>query len=113
MPGFLAIVVGACATFGFILIFASSNYTHVRVWRGIGSFLLGFPLGVITYLWLGIHLARTHNLSRFYSWPFGGENIARDGPLVASGLFWIAVWALSLFGASNLIPKSSNADRRR
>ena len=107
MPGLLAIVVGACATFGFILIFASSNYTHVRVWRGIGSFLLGFPLGVITYLWLGIRLARVHHLSRFYSWPFGGENIGRDGPLVASGLFWVGVWTLLLFAVSNLIPTKS------
>ncbi len=111
MPGFLAIIVGVCATAGFILIFAASNYTHVRLWRGIGSFLLGFPLGVITYLWLGIRLARVHHLSRFYSWPFGGENIARDAPLVASGLFWVAVWALLLFVVSNLLPTKKPARR--
>ncbi len=106
MPGFLAILIGVCATVGFILIFAASNYTHIRLWRGIGSFLLGFPLGALTYGWLGIRLARVHHLSRFYSWPFGGERIARDGPLVASGLFWVAVWFTALFLFSNLLMSS-------
>jgi len=109
----LPILIGACATVGFILIFAASKYRRVRLWRVIGSLLLGFPLGVLTYMWLGIHLARTHNLSRFYSWPFGGEHIARDGPLVASGLFWVAVWSVLLFSASTLLLKSSNAHQRR
>ena len=109
----LPILIGACATVGFILIFAASKNRRVRLWRVIGSLLLGFPLGVLTYMWLGIHLARTHNLSRFYSWPFGGEHIARDGPLVASGLFWVAVWFVQLFSASSLLLKSSNADQRR
>lgn len=113
MPGFLAILIGICATIGFILIFAASNYARVRLLRGIGSFLLGFPLGVITYGWLGIRLARLHHLSRFYSWPFGGEHIARDGPLIVSGLFWIAVWFLVLFAASNLLPNQSATARRR
>jgi hypothetical protein len=112
MPGFLAILVGVCATLGFILIFAASNYKHVRLWRGIGSFFLGFPLGLLTYGWLGIRLARVHHLSRFYSWPFGGSNIANDPALIASGLFWVAVWFIVLFGASSFL-KSSAADSRR
>jgi hypothetical protein len=110
MPGLLAILIGACATVGFILILAASRYRSPRLWRGIGSFLLSLPLGLFTYGWLGIHLARTHNLSRFYSWPFGGERIGRDGPLVASGLFWMAVWFVGLFMASNLLKKKSAAD---
>jgi hypothetical protein len=73
MPGLLAILIGACATVGFILIFAASRYRSPRLWRGIGSFLLCLPLGLLTYGWLGIHLARVHNLSRFYSWPFGAN----------------------------------------
>ena len=73
---------------------------------------VSFPLGVLTYMIVGIHLARTHNLSRFYSWPFGGEHIAHDGPLVASGLFWMAIWFVLLFSASSLLLKASNADRR-
>ena len=112
MPGFLAILIGVCATVGFILIFAASNYRSVRLIRGIGSFLLGFPLGLITYMGLGIYLARIHGLSRFYSWPFGGEHIGHDGPLIASGLFWVAVWFVILFGGSNLVLKTSNAARR-
>jgi hypothetical protein len=110
MPGLLAILIGAFATVGFILIFAASRYHNPRLWRGIGSFLLGLPLGLLTYGWLGIHLARKHNLSRFYSWPFGGERIARDGPLIASGLFWIVVWFVVLFVASNLLKKNAAAD---
>lgn len=113
MPGLLAILIGGCATVGFILIFAASNYKLPRLWRGIGSLLLSFPLGVLTYGWLGIHLARTHNLSRFYSWPFGGERIGRDGPMVASGLFWVAVWAIFLFAVSNLITAESSARRQK
>lgn len=103
MPGLLPILIGGCATVGFILIFAAAKYKRVRLWRAIGSLLLGFPLGVLTYMSVGIHLARTHNLSRFYSWPFGGEHIARDGPLVASGLVFVAAWFVLLFGSSNLL----------
>jgi hypothetical protein len=113
MPGFLSILVGLCVTLGFILIFASRQYKRPRVWRGIGSFLLSIPAAALTYLMLGIHLARTHNLSRFYSWPFGGENIGNDGPLIASALFWIVVWFVVLFAASNLIPLDPDAQRRR
>jgi len=111
MPGLLPILIGACATVGFILIFAAAKYKHVRFWRAIGSLLLSLPLGILTYLYVGIHLARAHNLSRFYSWPFGGEHIGRDGPLVGSGLFWIALWFVVLFSASSLLLKASNADR--
>ena len=111
--GLLAILIGACATVGFILIYAAAKYKRVRLWRAIGSLLLGFPLGLLTYGWLGIHLARTHNLSRFYSWPFGGEHIARDGPLVASALLWVAVWAILLFAVSKLIPVDKTARRQQ
>jgi len=113
MPGFLAILVGVCATIGFILIFAASNYTHVRVWRGIGSFFLAFPLGLLTYGWLGIRLARVHHLSRFYSWPLGGSNIVYDPALIASGLFWVAAWFVVLFAASNLLPRQSARSPQR
>ena len=113
MPGFLAILIGLLATVGFILIFAASNYTRVRLWRAIGSLLLGIPLGLLTYGWLGIRLARVHHVARFYSWPFGGEHIGHDGPMVASGVFWVAVWFVLLFGGSSLLLKSSNQDQRR
>ena len=109
----LPILIGACATVGFILIFAAATYKRVRLWRAIGSLLLGFPLGIITYLYVGIHLARTHNLSRFYSWPFGGEHIGNDNLLMASALVFVAAWFTVLFGGSSLLLKSSNADQRR
>jgi hypothetical protein len=113
MPGLLAILIGACATVGFILLFGSAKYQRARLWRGIGSALLGFPLGLLSYGWLGIHLARVHHLRAFYSWPFGGERIAHDGPLVASGIFWIVLWFGLLFAASSIFLKTSNADQRR
>jgi hypothetical protein len=112
MASLLPILVGACATVGFILIFAASRYRRVHLWRAIGSLLLSLPLGILSYLYLGIHLARTHNLSRFYSWPFGGEYIGNDGPLVASALVFVAIWFVGLFGGSSLLLKSSNSQRR-
>jgi len=110
MPGLLAILVGACATVGFILIFAASKYRRVRLLRGIGSLLLGFPLGLLSYTWLGVRLARAHGLSRFYSWPFGGGEIGHNGALVASAVFWVAVWFLLLVSGSSLLLKSSSED---
>jgi|SRR3954470_21353873 hypothetical protein len=107
----LPILIGACATVGFILIFAAAKYKRYRLWRAIGSLLLSLPLGVVSYMALGIHLARIHNLSRFYSWPFGGEHIGRDGPLIASTLVFVGLWFVVLFGASSLLLKSSKSER--
>ena len=113
MPSLLPILIGGCATVGFILIVAASRYRRVYLWRAIGSLLLSLPLGIISYMYVGIRLARTHNLSRFYSWPFGGEHIGRDGPLVASSLVFVGMWFVVLFGASSLLLKPSGLDRRR
>ena len=113
MPGFLSILVGLCVTLGFILIFASAQYKNPRLWRGFGSLLLAIPAASLTYLFVGVQLARRHGLSRFYSWPFGGANIGHDLPLIASGIFWIAVWFLLLFAASNLLPLDPDAQKRR
>jgi hypothetical protein len=113
MPGLLPIIVGTCATVGFILIFAASRFRHVHLWRGIGSLLLSLPLGILTYLYVGIHLARTHKLSRFYSWPFGGEHISNDNLLMASALVFVAAWFVLVFGASSLLLKQSRANRRQ
>ena len=109
----LPLLIGTCATVGFILIFAASRYRRVHLWRAIGSLLLSLPLGILTYLYVGIRLARTHNLSRFYSWPFGGADIANDNLLMASALVFVAAWFLLLFAASSLLLKSPAADSRR
>lgn len=103
MPGLLPIIVGVLVTAGFILIFASGQYRRPRLWRAIGSILLSIPAASLTFLFLGIQLARTHGLSRFYSWPIGGAEIS-DRNLGWSLLFWIGVWAIVLFGVSNLLP---------
>lgn len=113
MPGLLAILIGGCATVGFILIFAASKYQHVRLIRGIGSLLLGVPLGLLSFGWLGIYLARIHHLRAFYSWPFGGEHFAHDGLLVASALVFVAAWFLVLFLGSNLLLATSGSDPHR
>jgi hypothetical protein len=105
MPGFLSILVGLCVTVGVILLFASSNYKRPRLWRGIGSFLLAVPAAAMTYLMLGIRLARSHGLSRFYSWPFGGANIS-DTNITLSAALWVVVWFVLLFAVSNLLPVS-------
>src|SRR4051812_4845356 len=111
MPGLLSILVGVGVTIGFILIIASRNYKRPRIWRAIGSFLLAIPASALTYLWLGIRLARTHGLSRFYSWPFGGPNIS-DTNITLSAAFWVSLWFVLIFSASNLLPKDTVAARR-
>jgi hypothetical protein len=112
MPGFLSIFVGLCVTVGVILLFASGNYKRPKLWRGIGSFLLAVPAAAMTYLMLGIRLARTHGLSRFYSWPLGGANIS-DTNITLSAAFWVIVWFFVLFGISNLFPVRDSPHRGR
>jgi hypothetical protein len=112
MPGLLPIIVGVCVTLGFILIFASGQYRRPSIWRAIGSLLLSIPAAALTFLFLGIRLAHSHGLSRFYSWPFGGAEIS-DRNLGWSLLFWIAAWFVVLFAASNLLPVDSDAVHRR
>jgi len=112
MPGFLAILIGGCATVGFILIFAASKYQNVRLWRGIGSLLLGLPLGLLSYGWLGIRLARVHGTSRFYSWPFGESSLGH-GAVIVSGLVWVVAWFVLLFLLSNLLPAEKSALHRK
>jgi len=112
MPGLLPIIVGVFVTAGFILIFASGQYRRPSIWRAIGSFLLSIPAAALTFLFLGIRLARTHNLSRFYSWPIGGGDIS-DHNLGWSLLFWIVTWFVLLFAASNLVPVNPDAVHRR
>lgn len=111
MPGLLSILVGAGVTIGFILIIASRNYKRPRIWRAIGSFLLAIPAAALTYLWLGMRLARAHGLSRFYSWPFGGAAIS-DTNITLSAAFWVLLWFVLIFAASNLLPKDSVVARR-
>jgi hypothetical protein len=103
MPGLLSILVGLCVTVGVILLFASGNYRNPRLWRGIASLLLAIPAASLTYLMLGIRLARTHGLSRFYSWPLGGANIS-DTKITLSAAFWVIVWFVLIFALSNLLP---------
>lgn len=112
MTALLPILIGACVTVGFILLFASGQYKRVRLWRAIGSLLLALPAASLTYMFLGIRLARVHGLSRFYSWPVGGAAIS-DGNIGVSLLFWVAVWFVVLFAASNLLPVDKRAIHRR
>ena len=110
MPGFLSILVGLCVTLGFILIFASAQYKKPRVWRGIGSAMLAIPAASLTYLFVGVQLARRHGVSRFYNWPFGGANIS-DAYIGLSATFWVLVWFVLLFAVSNLLPVNKSARR--
>jgi hypothetical protein len=93
---------------GFIMIFASRSYKRVRLWRAIGSVMLAIPAAAMTYLFLGIRLARAHGLSRFYSWPVGG-GVVSDNAVGWSLAFWVAVWSVVLFAVSNLLPTEQPA----
>jgi hypothetical protein len=112
MPSLISIIAGFCATFGFILIFASAKFQHYRIWRAIGSLLLGIPLAVLSYMYLGIKLAPHYGEPRFYSWPVGGGDYkVHDSVIVWSLLFWLAVWFVLLFAVSNLLPVERMAQR--
>ena len=112
MPGLLPILVGVGVTLGFILIFASGQYRRPSLWRAIGSLLLSIPAAALSLLFVGIRLAHSHGLSRFYSWPIGGAEIS-DHNIGLSLLCWIAAWFLVLFAASNLLPVDHDAVHRR
>jgi hypothetical protein len=114
MPGFASILVGLCVTIGFILIFASGQHQHVRLWRGIGSVFLSIPAAALTYLMLGVRLAHRYGEARFYSWPIGGGAYRSNHTVIAmSLLFWLLVWSAVLFGASNLLPVDKEKTTRR
>jgi hypothetical protein len=105
MPSLASVIVGFFVTVGFIILFASGGYKHVRIWRAIGSVLLAIPAAALTYLILGIKLAHHYGEPRFYSWPIGGGAYKTNDTVIAlSLLFWVVVWGGVLFGASNLLP---------
>jgi hypothetical protein len=60
-----------------------------KFWQLLGSFFLAVPCGGLTYLFVGIGIARARNVGHFYSVPFGGYAV-RDSALVSSLLAWTA-----------------------
>jgi hypothetical protein len=112
MPSLISVIIGLFVTVGFIILFASSGYKRVRLWRGIGSVLLAIPAAAFTYMILGIKIAHHYGEPRFYSWPIGGGAYkTNDTVIVLSLLFWVVVWGVVLFGASNLLPKQSTGPK--
>jgi hypothetical protein len=113
-PSLISTIAGLAVTMGFILMFASGGYKHVRVWRGIASLILAMPLAGFTYMILGIKLAHHYGEPRFYSWPIGGGAYKTSDAVVWwSMAFWTLAWFAVLFGASHLLPRESAADKRR
>jgi hypothetical protein len=114
MPSLISVIVGLFVTVGFIILFASGGYKHVRIWRAIGSLVLAIPAAAFTYLILGIKIAHHYGEPRFYSWPIGGGAYkTSDTVIVLSLLFWVLVWSVLLFIASSMLPKHSPADLPR
>ncbi|MGH9662566.1 MAG: hypothetical protein ACRD96_28715 [Bryobacteraceae bacterium] len=64
--------------------------------RVIGSALIAFVLGLVTYFYASMGIARWRGEGRFYSVPFGGYTV-RDLPLAASALFWMGLWFLIVY----------------
>jgi lysylphosphatidylglycerol synthetase-like protein (DUF2156 family) len=113
-PSLISTIAGLAVTLGFILMFASGSYKHVRVWRGVASLILAMPLAGFTYMILGIKLAHHYGEPRFYSWPFGGGAYKTSDAVVWwSMAFWTFVWFAVLFATSHLLPRDSAADKRR
>jgi hypothetical protein len=112
MPSLISVIVGLLVTVGFIILFASGGYKHVRLWRAIGSLLLAIPAAAFTYMMLGIKLAHRYGEPRFYSWPVGGGAYkTNDTVIVLSLVFWVLVWSVLLFSLSNLLPVDKSARR--
>lgn len=63
-----------------------------RRWRYVFGVALAIPLAVLTYGMLGIAIARTIGVGRFYSVPFGAEQI-EDWHILASLAIWFGLWA--------------------
>jgi hypothetical protein len=105
MPSLISVIVGLIVTVGFIILFASGSYKHVRLWRAIASVLLAIPAAALTYMILGIKIAHHYGEPRFYSWPIGGGAYkTNDTVIVLSLVFWLIVWSAILFTTSNLLP---------
>jgi hypothetical protein len=71
------------------------------LWKlGFKSFSIlcaAIPIGIVSYLCIGISISRILKSGRFYSVPFGGFKIGgQDWALIASGLFWIMLWFVVL-----------------
>ena len=63
-----------------------------RRWARVFGVALAFPAALLTYGILGIGIARTIGIGRFYSVPFGAERI-RDWHILASLAVWTCIWA--------------------
>ena len=61
-------------------------------WRSVFGIALAVPFALLTYFLLGIGIARTIGVGRFYSVPFGAEHI-EDWHVLASLAIWVGVWA--------------------
>jgi hypothetical protein len=112
MPSLISVIVGLIVTVGFIILFASGGYKHVRLWRAIASVLLAIPAAAFTYMMLGIKIAHHYGEPRFYSWPIGGGAYkTNETVIVLSLVFWVLVWSVLLFSLSNLLPVDKTARR--
>jgi hypothetical protein len=60
-------------------------------WARLFAVALAFPVALLTYGILGIGIARTIGVGRFYSVPVGAERI-EDWHILVSLAFWTCVW---------------------
>jgi hypothetical protein len=63
-----------------------------KPWAWLFGLILSFPLAVLTYGALGVGIARAIGIGRFYSVPFGAEQV-EDWHILASAAFWMCTWA--------------------
>ena len=83
---FLSVLLGLAA------VFLVGVITAPRGWARLFGVALAFLVALLTYGLLGIGIARTIGIGRFYSVPFGAEQI-KDWHILASLAFWTCVWA--------------------
>jgi len=77
---------------GLAVVFLVGAITARGGWARIFGVALALPVAVLTYGALGIGIARTIGIGRFYSVPFGAERI-RDWHILTSLAVWTCIWA--------------------
>jgi len=78
------------------------------LWARLFGMALALPAALLTYGVIGIAIARAIGIGRFYSVPFGAEQI-EDWHILISLAFWTFIWASVFLWLLNRRHGSRNA----
>jgi uncharacterized membrane protein len=81
--------------------------------KSVSILCAAIPIGIVSYVCIGISIPRILQSGRFYSVPFGGFRIGgQDWALIASGSFWIVLWFVVLHLMSRVTKKYSGGKEK-